>query len=235
MPKVAAINAENFEELVSDPPIDWAKFFAFVPQEQVPQAEERSVENLAALLPADVGLADVVERLELIRLTYDDGSEEIIYLPEIIRLFGHQCEGYSIYADKWFLYVLFDHAAFQAGALGIRPLQSQEWLFSGSGPELCPQGVVYLPGKDMFVGLAAYEYRYVGPSGQYLFIVNQSGEFQRLDLEGTHVEEVSSREQLRTISFFGENSEFIGVGPEEDAIYVVFNGQSRAYTIASLA
>lgn len=170
------------------------------------------------LLDVD-SLLDFIVEQPAIEIVLEDNSTLHLTNKEIISWNGFACEGYNIYSDNNFLYVLLFRYGYYSGALGIWDVENQNWIATITDESFLPQAVLYIPQIRKLIGYAVYHVPYQG-GGEYFFVIDLlQREFVRANFEELgEVETVDSSNLITREMSHYEN--ILGSDPEGRFTYI---------------
>jgi hypothetical protein len=156
-----------------------------------PEVYEEYRENLLDLdyyaifeiIPLGDNIEEITIKKEAVRIFLSDGTEQKICNTELMNLLGvTYCEGWSIFNDDQFVYVILTIAQHQKGALAIWDTKEKIWIFSCTEEDFCVEGIVYSKKNSLFIGISIWNSPFFG-GGEYIFFINPEGSFKAAELE----------------------------------------------------
>lgn len=228
--EVTAIDAERLEDLIVEPTVDWDKVFSRIPN--LKKDENPDLYVVRDALDDERELANLIVPEVAVEIEFDDGSRQNFTNQAILRWHRPMCEGYRMHADDRYVYFVLIEAAYQAGSLGIWDFVSKEWVFTDSGPDLCTEGIVYLPVRNAFVGVAQYVYPVVGPASFFLFLVENGHANYDLDFKEVEPPQAPDLDDWRSTELWSiDDPAYITVDPSNEVVYLKTDEPLKAFVI----
>ena len=169
----------------------------------------------------------VVDTVPVVELDTTEGST-CIYNSQILEAFGRAVWNLDVDHDGRFVYVYTCIYRGQHGGFAIHDTEKGQWIAAHSDELFCPQGILYVPEQDLFIGLSSSELSWHGTSANDLFIV-RNGEVTFNESAFRPAPARNPKTSSVQIKLGGDDTSALRYYDESDVVEVERDGQSRYY------